>query len=117
MATVRAKHPKTPLVLYANGSGGLLERMATTDVDVIGLDWTVDMKDARSRIGVGKPVQGNVDPAVLFATPEAIEEAILDCISKAGSKGHILNLGHGVLVGTPEESVEHFFNFNRSLTY
>ena len=67
---VRASHPGTPLTLYANGSGGLLERMATTGVDCIGLDWTIDMEDGRRRVG-DKAVQGNVDPAVLFAPPEA----------------------------------------------
>lgn len=114
---VRAAHPDVPLVLYANGSGGLLERMATVGVDVIGLDWTIDMEDGRRRLGPDLAVQGNVDPAVLFATPEAITEAIEDTIRKAGPKGHILNLGHGVLVGTPEERVAHFFDTNRSLKY
>ncbi len=62
-------------------------------------------------------VQGNVDPAVLFASEDAIEAAVKDCIAKAGQKGHILNLGHGVLVGTPEESVAHMFNLSKSLVY
>merc|ERR1719183_2995301 len=101
MTLLRASHPGTPLTLYANGSGGLLERMATTGVDCIGLDWTIDMEDGRRRVG-DKAVQGNVDPAVLFAPPEAVEQA--------GPTGHILNLGHGVLVGTPEENVKVFFD-------
>lgn len=54
--TVKASHPNTPLTLYANGSGGLLERMAATGVDVVGLDWTIDMADARKRVG-GASVQ------------------------------------------------------------
>ena len=54
---MRATHPGTPLTLYANGSGGLLERMATTGVDCIGLDWTIDMEDGRRRVG-DKAVQG-----------------------------------------------------------
>lgn len=49
--TVKVSHPTTPLTLYANGSGGLLERMAATGVDVVGLDWTIDMADARKRVG------------------------------------------------------------------
>ena len=105
-----------PLTLYANGSGGLLERMATTGVDCIGLDWTIDMEDGRRRVG-DKAVQGNVDPAVLFAPPEAIEKAVKDVVAKAGPTGHILNLGHGVLVGTPEESVKLFFDTARKCTY
>jgi len=113
---VRKAHPGVPLTLYANGSGGLLERMATTGVDCIGLDWTIDMEDGRRRVG-DLSVQGNVDPAVLFAPPEAVEQAVKDVVAKAGPTGHILNLGHGVLVGTPEENVKVFFDTAKSLTY
>ena len=72
VAAVKATHPATPLTLYVNGSGGLLERMAGTGVDVIGLDWTVDMADARARLGAGLAVQGNVDPVVLFGSDAAV---------------------------------------------
>ena len=113
---VRATHPGVPLTLYANGSGGLLERMATTGVDCIGLDWTIDMADGRERVG-DLAVQGNVDPAVLFAAPEAVEQAVKDVCEKAGPTGHILNLGHGVLVGTPEENVKVFFDAAKKITY
>eukprot|EP00245_Coleochaete_scutata_P012543 TRINITY_DN487_c0_g2_i1.p1 TRINITY_DN487_c0_g2~~TRINITY_DN487_c0_g2_i1.p1 ORF type:complete len:411 (-),score=79.77 TRINITY_DN487_c0_g2_i1:154-1386(-) len=114
---VKSKYRDVPLVLYANGSGGLLERMATTGVDVIGLDWTIDMADGRRRLGSNLAVQGNVDPAILFGPQDAISQAVASCVAKAGPTGHILNLGHGVLVGTPEESVAHFFNTARSVTH
>ena len=87
--------------------------MKGTGVDVIGLDWTIDMEDARRRLGDDVSVQGNVDPAKLFSTKEGISAAIDDCVKKAGTRGHVLNLGHGVMVGTPEESVAHFFEYNR----
>lgn len=54
---MKARHPETPVTLYANGSGGLLERMGSTGADVIGLDWTVDMADARRRLGPNQHVQ------------------------------------------------------------
>ncbi|GBG86409.1 hypothetical protein CBR_g41405 [Chara braunii] len=114
---VHEHYPGFPLILYASGSGGLLERMATTGVDVISLDWTIDMADGRERVGRGLSVQGNVDPAVLFAGKEAIEESVKDVVRKAGNRGHILNLGHGVMVGTPEENVAHYFAFSKSLLY
>jgi len=76
VSRVREACPGVPLVLYANGNGGLLERMRSTEVDVIGLDWTVDMADARKRLGFSVAVQGNVDPAVLFAPLPAVTEAI-----------------------------------------
>ena len=116
---VKAKHPGVPITLYANGSGGLIERLARTGADVIGLDWTVAMADARQRLQKeGNPaVQGNIDPVMLFADQTSIAAAVQDCITKAGSAGHILNLGHGVLVGTPEENVAFMFDIAKHLTY
>lgn len=68
MQQVKAVHPTVPLTLYANGSGGLLERIKKTGVDVVGIDWTVDMADARARLGNDISLQGNVDPTILFAS-------------------------------------------------
>lgn len=73
---VRVKCPETPLVLYINGNGGLLERMKLTGVDVIGLDWTIDMEDARKRLGNDISIQGNVDPAFLFGPLHALTDEI-----------------------------------------
>ncbi|CAI0378889.1 unnamed protein product [Linum tenue] len=117
VSTVKSKCPGTPLVLYINGNGGLLERMKDIGVDVIGLDWTVDMADGRKRLGNGMSVQGNVDPAYLFLPLPAITDEIHRVVNCAGPRGHILNLGHGVLVGTPEEAVAHFFDVSKSLNF
>ncbi|CAI0437461.1 unnamed protein product [Linum tenue] len=117
VSTVKSKCPGTPLVLYINGNGGLLERMKDTGVDVIGLDWTVDMADGRKRLGHEISVQGNVDPAYLFLPLPAITDEIHRVVNCAGPRGHILNLGHGVLVGTPEEAVAHFFDVTKSLNF
>jgi uroporphyrinogen decarboxylase len=119
IAKARSKYPNVPLTLYANGNGGLLERMALLDIDCIGLDWTIDMADGRKRINSvqEKAVQGNVDPVVLFASEDAVEQAVRMVCEKAGPKGHVLNLGHGVLVGTPEEKVKHFFDVSKTIKY
>lgn len=116
---VKAEHPAVPVTLYANGSGGLIERLARTGADVIGLDWSLDMADARKRLkGEGNPaVQGNIDPITLFADQDSIAAAVQDCIAKAGPTGHILNLGHGVLVGTPEENVAFMFDLAKRSAY
>ncbi len=106
---VKATHPDTPLILLVSGSAGLLERMAQSGVDLISLDWTVDMADARRRLGYDMKVQGNLDPGVLYGSREFIRDRILDTIRKAGDRGHILNLGHGVLKDTPEDNVRYFF--------
>ncbi|KAJ8556078.1 hypothetical protein K7X08_022836 [Anisodus acutangulus] len=117
VSTIKRKCPQTPLVLYINGNGGLLERMKTIGVDVIGLDWTVDMADGRKRLGTDIGIQGNVDPATLFCPLPALTDEIKRVVKSAGTSGHILNLGHGVLVGTPEAAVAHFFDVARSFNF
>ena len=106
---VKETHPDTPLILYISGSAGVLEKMGKSGVDMVSVDWTVDMAEARQRLGRAMKVQGNIDPGVLFGSQNFIRDRILDTIRKAGKGGHILNLGHGVLVGTPEENVRFFF--------
>jgi uroporphyrinogen decarboxylase len=106
---VKATHPDTPLILYISGSAGILERMPRSGVDIVSLDWTVDMAEARARLGAEIGVQGNMDPGVLFGAQDFIRDRILDTIRKAGNRGHIMNLGHGILPGTPEENAAFFF--------
>ena len=106
---VKETHPDTPLILYISGSAGILERMGQSGVDIVSVDWSVDMADAKQRLGQEMKVQGNIDPGVLFGSQDVIRGRIIDTIRKAGNKGHILNLGHGVLVGTPEDNVRFFF--------
>ena len=106
---IKQTHPDTPLILLVTGSAGLLERMAKSGADILTIDWTVDMADARARLGKDMKVQGNLDPGVLFGSKEFIRDRILDTIRKAGNRGHILNLGHGILPNTPEENAAYFF--------
>jgi len=112
---VKATHPDTPLILYISGSAGVLERMATTGVDFISLDWTVDMADGLARLPSHLGVQGNVDPGLLFGTPEAITARVVDTVRKASGRRHILNLGHGILPGTPEENARVFFEAGKTV--
>lgn len=112
---VKQTHPHTPLILLVSGSAGVLERMANSGADIVTVDWTVDMADARARLGKNVKVQGNLDPGVLFGSKEFIRNRIEDTVRKAGNKGHILNLGHGVLPNTPEENVAFFFETAKNL--
>ncbi|NJK35479.1 MAG: uroporphyrinogen decarboxylase [Oscillatoriales cyanobacterium SM2_2_1] len=106
---VKAVHPEVPIILYINGSAGILTRMPLSGVDVISLDWTVSMDEARQQLGPDVAVQGNLDPGVLFAPPEVIRDRILEVIKQAGDRRHIMNLGHGILATTPEEHARVFF--------
>lgn len=87
--------------------------MGDMSSDVTGLDWQTEMAAARSTLGPGIKVQGNVDPMVLFAPEEQIRQTVAACIADAGSSGHILNVGHGVAQGTPEENVALFCQLAR----
>ncbi len=86
-----------PKVYYVNGGNHLLELMADSGADVIGLDWMTDMKQAKKRIGDKVSLQGNLDPNVLFCKPEIIEEKVISILNDFGKdSGHIFNLGHGI---------------------
>lgn len=109
MAYVKARHPDTPVVYYANGGSSYLELQSDMSCDMISLDWAVDMGIARERLGKDRLVSGNVDPLALFGSDAQIRSAVHKNIKQAGGNGkHILNLGHGVLQGTPERAVQAF---------
>jgi len=75
--SIKTEFPGVPLALYSNGSGGLLEKMGETGVEIIGLDWSVDIADARNRIGNDICIQGNIDPLVLFANSVGSKHKLL----------------------------------------
>lgn len=95
-----------PVIYFGTMTGGLLESMRDTGAHVIGLDWRVDIDSAWELLGSGVAVQGNLDPAVLFADRSVVRKTVRQLIDRvAGRRGHIFNLGHGVLPGTPVEHV------------
>lgn len=115
--SVRKTHPNLPIILYISGGGGLLERMAACNPDIISIDQSVDLVDGIKRIGTGFAVQGNMDPGVLFGSKDFIEKRVVDTCRRARQAGvrHIMNLGHGVLPGTPEENVAHYFEVAKTV--
>jgi uroporphyrinogen decarboxylase len=105
---IKERHPTVPVIYFANGGSSYLELQRDMPADMIAVDWAVDMATARSLLGEDVPISGNLDPSVLFGSQEQIEQAVRDCIDKAGGPGnkHLLNLGHGVMQGTPEIAVK-----------
>ena len=96
-----------PNVLFTKGGGQWLEDIVRTGCDAIGLDWTVDIGEARARVGREVALQGNLDPSVLYASPERIqEEAALILDSFGAGTGHVFNLGHGIHPTTDPEHVK-----------
>ncbi len=94
-----------PLIYYANQGGALLGDIAGLDVDVVGVDWRTPLDVARRTLGPGKAVQGNLDPAALFAPPQELERQVQRVKREAGSTGHIFNLGHGIWPETDPDAV------------
>lgn len=104
-----------PSILFVRGMSGRLDQLADADPDVIGLDWSVEMATARRTLG-DHPIQGNLDPTVLFGDIDYVRERTREVIESAGPAGHILNLGHGVHKDTPVESVEAFVETAKSVS-
>ena len=94
-----------PRVLFGVGTGHLLEAMAATGPDAIGLDWRTSVADARERLGPGIALQGNLDPAALLAPWPVTEREARAVLVDAPETGYIFNLGHGVLPSTPPETL------------
>ena len=98
---------RVPSIVFTKGGGLWLEAIAASGCDGVGLDWTIDLGEARRRVGDRVALQGNLDPAVLLATPEAVaREAtrVLDAYGP-GDTGHVFNLGHGISQFTPPDNV------------
>ncbi|MBI4370805.1 MAG: uroporphyrinogen decarboxylase, partial [Elusimicrobia bacterium] len=104
-ALERLKKTGVPVLSFGTGTSGFLEDFAAAGGDVIGLDWRVDLDAARKRLGA-RAVQGNLDPALLFTDKKNLKRAVKDVLDRNdGRKGHVFNLGHGILPGTPVEAV------------
>lgn len=100
---------KVPVTLFTKGGGLWLEAIANTGCDAVGLDWTVNIADARRRIGDKVALQGNMDPSVLYASPERIEAEVKDILADFGKgSGHVFNLGHGIHQDVPQASPKVF---------
>ena len=88
---------RVPVILFTKGGGAWLEMMAATGCDALGVDWTTDIGAARARVGERVALQGNMDPCVLYASPERIRvEAATILKSYGAGPGHVFNLGHGI---------------------
>ncbi len=104
---------RVPQIVFTKGGGPWLEAIAAAGCDAVGVDWTVNLGHARGRVGEGVALQGNLDPSVLFAGPEAIRAEVASALASMGSlagdaprNGHVFNLGHGISQHTPPESVQ-----------
>jgi uroporphyrinogen decarboxylase len=108
----QAAEAGVPLIYFSTGTDGMLELVAQTGADVIGVDWRVDLGEAWRRLGPHVAVQGNLDPVALLGEWPDLEERAAAVLQSAGGRpGHIFNLGHGVLPDTPTENVRRLVDF------
>ncbi|MGB1580334.1 MAG: uroporphyrinogen decarboxylase [Nevskiales bacterium] len=95
---------RVPVIMFTKGGGGWLEKMAETGADCLGLDWTVDIGSARQRVGSKVALQGNLDPTVLLSSPDVIRAEVKKVMQSFGAgRGHVFNLGHGIMQQVPPE--------------
>ena len=88
---------KVPVIMFSKGGCQWLEDQATTGADALGLDWTIEIGRARARVGDRVALQGNMDPCVLYASPERIRQEVATILESYGQgSGHVFNLGHGI---------------------
>jgi uroporphyrinogen decarboxylase len=116
LAQLKTEHAgaKIPRIVFTKGGGLWLDDMKDLDCEALGLDWTVNLGKARALVGDSKALQGNIDPNVLFAPPEAIDREVAAVLESFGQPfqgegtgpTHIFNLGHGISQYTPPEHVK-----------
>lgn len=106
-----------PRIHFGVGTGELLGLMGEAGADVVGVDWRVPLDEAARRVGPGKTLQGNFDPAILFSTTEAVETRAREVLDAAsGLEGHVFNLGHGVPPNTDPDSLTRLVEYVHTQT-
>ena len=96
-----------PVILFTKNGNLWLEQIAASGCDAVGVDWTIDIGEARKRIGSQVALQGNLDPSILYSTPERIQAEVQQILSSYGpGTGHVFNLGHGIHPDIPPEHVQ-----------
>jgi len=102
---------KVPITLFTKGGGAWIEDMADTGCDGLGIDWTLDMSEARRRVGDKVALQGNMDPSILYASPDRIRSEVATILESYGTgTGHVFNLGHGIHQHIDPENAGAFIN-------
>ena len=114
---ITALRGTVPVIYYTKASHHLLPELARSGADVLSCDWRVNLAELRAAIGPKIALQGNLDPAVLFAPQERIRKTTVEILSQLGGVGHILNLGHGILPNTPVESAQTFITTGQQFSF
>jgi uroporphyrinogen decarboxylase len=114
---ISAVRGTVPVIYYTKASHHLLPAAAESGADVLSSDWRVNLAELRAAIGPKIALQGNLDPAVLFAPQEHIRKTTSEILLQLGGVGHILNLGHGILPATPVENAQTFITTGQQFLF
>ncbi|GEB73129.1 Uroporphyrinogen decarboxylase [Pseudoalteromonas carrageenovora] len=102
---------KVPVTLFTKNGGQWIEAIAATGCDAVGLDWTINISDAKRRVGDKVALQGNMDPSMLHGTPDRIRQEVGTILEDFGAgNGHVFNLGHGITPDVDPENAGVFIN-------
>jgi uroporphyrinogen decarboxylase len=106
-----------PVIHFATGAAGLLRAMQEAGASILGIDWRIPLGRAWEEVGFAPAIQGNLDPAALFAPQDELRRQVEAVLREAGGRpGHIFNLGHGILPDTPVENVRAVVEWVHELT-
>jgi uroporphyrinogen decarboxylase len=108
---------QVPVIYYTKASSHLIPAIARSGADVLSVDWRINLAELRKFIGPKMSLQGNLDPAVLFGPPENIRSATREIAKSLDGRGHILNLGHGILQHTPVENAQLFVETGQQILF
>ena len=107
---------EVPVIVFAKGAWFALPELKDLDCQVLGVDWNMRVDDLRGELNIQQVLQGNLDPCMLYASPEKVRNETLQMIANFGSK-HICNLGHGVYPDTPLDNVRVFVDTVKGISY
>jgi uroporphyrinogen decarboxylase len=105
---------ETPVILFSKATHHLTTWLVDSGATVLSVDWRMDLAQLREKFGDRVAIQGNIDPTVLLTSPEIIAHAAAEAVRATGGRGHILNLGHGILPDTPVENAQAFIRAGQS---
>lgn len=109
--TAESEGRPVPVILFTKGGGQWLDKMAATGAHCLGVDWTINLADARTATGGKVALQGNMDPCILYSNPQRIREEVATVLESYGNaNGHVFNLGHGIHPGIDPDNVGAFID-------
>ena len=115
--TIAGLGTSVPVIYYSKASHHLLSEIVRVGANVLSVDWRIPLAEVRRLAGPNVAIQGNLDPAILFAPHDKIRDTTLDIVAELSGEGHILNLGHGILQHTPVENAQLFIRTGQQAAF